>query len=132
MYISRETPEQTDKRLRRVIAAADLVHYEGVYAFHEYPVDGLPSREIQDCFALVRDDEVWSVLKRADPAAPETFGLCSFHFVEGLDDSGFVGWLATIMKRELGTGVFVVCGSNSKRGGIFDYWGVPVSMRDKA
>ncbi|HEV2110880.1 MAG TPA: DUF6196 family protein [Gammaproteobacteria bacterium] len=132
MYISRETPEQTDKRLRRVIAAADLVRYEGVYAFHEYPVDELPSQEIQDCFALVRDDEVWSVLKRAEPAATETFNLFSFHFVDGLDNSGFVGWLATIMKRELGTGVLVVCGYNSKRGGAFDYWGVPVSLRDKA
>src|SRR5579859_4877546 len=99
MYISRETPEQTDALLRKVIAAADLVCHEGAYAFHEYPVGIFPSREIQDCFALVRDEEVWSVLKRAEPAATEAFALFSFHFVDGLDNSGFVGWLATIMKR---------------------------------
>ena len=28
--------------------------------------------------------------------------------------------------------MFVVCGQNSRRGGIFDYWGVPMSMRDLA
>jgi hypothetical protein len=43
-----------------------------------------------------------------------------------------VGWLASILKRNLGTGVFVVCGQNSRRGGIFDYWGVPLAMRNEA
>jgi 2-iminobutanoate/2-iminopropanoate deaminase len=62
----------------------------------------------------------------------ESFGLFSFHFAHGVDNSGFVGWLATIMKRELGTGVFVVCGQNSNRGGIFDYWGIPIAMKDEA
>ena len=33
------------------------------------------------------------------------------------------------LKRELGTGVLVVCGQNSARGGIFDYWGVPLGLR---
>jgi hypothetical protein len=132
MYISWETPEQTDARLRKVIAAADLLRHEGAYAFHEYPIGIFPSQEMQDCFALVRDEEVWSVLKRAEPSAAETFALFSFHFVDGLDNSGFVGWLATIIKRELGSGVCVVCGQNSKRGGIFDYWGVPISLKDKA
>jgi hypothetical protein len=27
-----------------------------------------------------------------------------------------------------GTGVLVVCGQNSGRGGIFDYWGVPFAV----
>jgi hypothetical protein len=36
------------------------------------------------------------------------------------------------LKRELGIGVFVVCGQNSRRGGIFDYWGVPMAMRSAA
>jgi hypothetical protein len=35
-------------------------------------------------------------------------------------------------KRELGTGRFVVCGQNSRRGGIFDYWGVPLDLRTDA
>lgn len=69
------------------------------------------------------------MLKAAGPDATESFGLFSFHFRDGLDNSGFVGWLASTLKRELGTGVFVVCGQNSRRGGIFDYWAVPVAMR---
>lgn len=79
---------------------------------------------------MVRDKEVWSALVPWEGVAPEAeqFGLFSFHFTPDLDNSGFVGWLATTLKRELGTGVFVVCGSNSSHGGIFDYWGCPAGL----
>lgn len=52
----------------------------------------------------------------------------SFHFPDQSDNSGFVGWLATHLKSRLGTGVFVVCGSNHSRDGIYDYWGCPISL----
>lgn len=94
MHVNRETAAETDARLRRVIALADFVAYDGTFGF------------------------------------VEPFGLFRFHFPPGVDNSGFVGWLATRLKRELGTGVFVVCGQNSKRGGIFDYWGYPATLRD--
>jgi hypothetical protein len=87
-----------------------------------------PAKEAGHALAFVRDEEVWSVLKAAGPDATESFGLFSFHFRDGLANSGFVGWLASTLKRELGTGVFVVCGQNSRCGGIFDYWAVPVAM----
>jgi hypothetical protein len=132
MYVSQETTEQTDARLRRVIAASELTWHEGQFAFYEFPVGNFPTKEPEHGLALVRDEEVWSVLKVAGPEAAEPFGLFSFHFQDGLDNSGFVGWLASILKRELGTGVFVVCGQNSRRGGIFDYWGVPLAMRNAA
>ena len=132
MYVSQETPEQIDARLRRVIAAAELTWHEGEFAFYEFPVSVFPAQEVEDGLAFVRDDEVWSVLKAAGAEASEPFGLFSFHFREDMDNSGFVGWLASILKRELGTGVFVVCGQNSRRGGIFDYWGVPLAMRSAA
>ena len=61
----------------------------------------------------------------------ENFRVFSFHFQDGLDNSGFVGWLASRIKKELGTGVFVVCGQNTNKGGIFDYWGCPISVADK-
>jgi hypothetical protein len=128
MHVSRETPAQTEARLRRVLAAARMDWHEGAYAFHEYALADFPAHEAADSFAFVRDEESWSVLRKAGPAAAETFALFSFHFPEGLDNSGFVGWLASRFKRELGTGVFVVCGQNSRRGGIFDYWGVPLSV----
>ncbi len=54
-----------------------------------------------------------------------------FHFKCGLDNSGFVGWLASKIKLDLGTGVFVVCGQNNRKGGIFDYLGCPVDMGEK-
>ena len=61
-----------------------------------------------------------------EPTEPvERFGVFSFHFPAGVDNSGFVGWLATHLKHRLGTGVFVICGSNRARGGIYDYWGCP-------
>jgi hypothetical protein len=42
-----------------------------------------------------------------------------------VDDSGFVGWLSSLVKATTGSGVFVVCGHNQQRGGVFDYYGVP-------
>ncbi len=54
-----------------------------------------------------------------------------FHFPDGLDNSGFVGWLATHLKETLGTSVFVICGQNSDRGGIFDYWACPLNLGDE-
>jgi len=53
-----------------------------------------------------------------------------FHFPAGLDNSGFVGWLASHLKRQFGTGVVVICGQNSARGGIFDYWACPFAIAD--
>lgn len=132
MYVSSESPAQIEERLQHVISVARMVWHEGVYAFTEYSADSFPTSEISTALAFVRDEDVWSVLTRADSDAAEPFGLFSFHFPPGLDNSGFVGWLASRFKEALGTGVFVVCGQNTQRGGIFDYWGVPLALRMEA
>ena len=131
--ISQETPEQTERRLLEVIASATLVTFEGEWTFQEAPLNQPPELTPQ-LLAVVRDEFSWSWLTATTPdtAEDERFALFSFHFAEGLDNSGFVGWLATELKRELGTGVFVVCGQNSARGGIYDYWGAPAQLRDEA
>jgi Family of unknown function (DUF6196) len=136
MYISTETDSQTEQRLRHVIRTAKWKVFENDYCFKEIPV-GVFQWEA-NALAAVGDGEVWSFLVPAagpdtagqDTAGPDTenFKVFSFHFEAGLDNSGFVGWLATRIKKELGAGVFVVCGQNSARGGIFDYWGVPVAI----
>lgn len=131
--ISRETTAQTHQRLRAVIAQADFVVHQGVWVFEESPVDR-PPEITTETLAVVRDEASWS---RLVPLADthdevEKFGIFSFHFPEGSDNSGFVGWLASHLKAELGTGVFVVCGSNSARGGIYDYWGCPVELLEQA
>lgn len=128
--ISRETSEQTKQRLRRVIAAAELVSLDGAWAFWEAPLDQPPTLS-PELLAVVRDEDTWSWLAPADPDASEPFALFSFHFTD-LDNSGFVGWLATELKRRLGTGVFVICGQNSSRGGVYDYWGCPLQLREEA
>lgn len=131
--VSVEQPEETERRLRRVLAAADFVVHPGAWYFEESPLTAPPQLTGRE-LAVVRDEEVWSALVPWSGAAreAEVFGVFSFHFSADLDNSGFVGWLATALKRELGTGVFVVCGSNSRRGGIFDYWGCPTDLLPKA
>jgi hypothetical protein len=129
--ISRESPEQTEQRLRRVITAAELVTLDGDWAFQEAALDQPPDLS-ERMLAVVRDEDSWSWLAPATSGAGERFALFSFHFADGLDNSGFVGWLASVLKRDLGTGVFVVCGQNSERGGIYDYWGCPAQLRDEA
>ncbi|MBA3338286.1 MAG: hypothetical protein H0T54_00755, partial [Geodermatophilaceae bacterium] len=114
--ISRESWEQTEQRLRGVIAAAEFVTLDGTWAFREAARDQPPELNEQ-VLAVVRDDESWSWLTTAAPSDDERFAVFSFHFPYGLDNSGFVGWLGSVLKHELGTGVFVVCGQNSRRGG---------------
>ena len=132
VQISHETPEQTDARLRRVIAQARFEVQGGRYVFEEFPLDAFPVRARGDALALVRDEEVWSQLVKSDDPRAEGFFVFSFHFEGCADNSGFVGWLANHLKRALGTGVFVTCGQNSRRGGIFDYWGCPLALGDQA
>ena len=128
VYVSHETPEQTEQRLTKVLAAAVFKRYEGAYAFREYPLNAFPSSESAKALAFVKDEDVWSVLQPVSADDPLSLIIYSFHFPDQLDNSGFVGWLASHVKRELGAGVIVVCGQNSRRGGIFDYWGVPVQV----
>ena len=72
------------------------------------------------------------MLAPADASAAEPLRVFSFHFEPDLDNSGFVGWLATHLKEALGTGVVAVCGHNAARGGVFDYWAVPAAVADAA
>src|SRR4051812_33374912 len=109
MYISQETPDQTQARLRKVIAEAELVIYDGAYVFEEVSVDEFPAHYIGDALAFVRDSYVWSALVPQRQQQQEAFSVFSFHFPPNLDNSGFVGWLASHLKASVGTGVFVVC-----------------------
>jgi len=129
MYISNETNEQTEKRLIRVLKTADLKIFEDSYFFKETRITDF--RFDPNAIAMVKDNKVWSYLIPSESERTENFKIFSFHFKEGLDNSGFVGWLASRIKKELGSGLFVICGQNSGRGGIFDYWGCPIEIADE-
>lgn len=130
MHISHESTAQTEARLRRVIAEADLLDLALPHAFEEFDADALPTALRPDALALVRDGTCWSQLVPAGEHATEPVRVFRFHFPADLDNSGFVGWLASHLKRATGSGVFVVCGQNSQRGGIYDYWGCPWEVGD--
>ncbi len=132
VQISHETSQETEKRLRRVIAKAEFRVYEGTYRFEEFLLADFASKARGEALALVRDTEIWSQLVPSDDEPSQLFSIFSFHFDGCSDNSGFVGWLASHLKHKLGTGVIVVCGQNSKRGGIFDYWGCPSAIGAKA
>ena len=128
--ISHEDPATTDSRLRRVIRNARVEFYDGAWSFEEFSLSDFETRVNQGALALVRDDYVWSQLL-PHRGEGEQFALFRIHFPDGVDNSGFVGWLASLLKEELGTGVFVTCGSNCLDGGIFDYWGIPGTLREQ-
>lgn len=130
MDVSHETPEQTHQRLQIVIARADWHILDGTYTFEELASADVPRLVAPDALAFVRDDKVWSQLVPCADQERDLYTIFRFHFPDGLDNSGFVGWLASHLKTRLGTGVFVVCGQNSARGGIFDYWGCPAAVGD--
>ncbi len=101
----RETGEQAEARLRKVIAGARFEALEGTYAFREL-LDG-PRELNANALACVRDDRTWSQLVPVSATDPRQgqFRMFSFHFAADLDASGFVAWLASHLKRTVGTGV---------------------------
>ena len=129
--ISTETPDQTSARLRDVIKSARLKVYNRPYCYEEFGPGGFPHAVSSEAVAIVRDDEDWSQLIPHRGGLQERFGLFRFHFEADADNSGFVGWLATRLKQQFGTGVFVVCGQNSRAGGIYDYWGCPFALSEE-
>ena len=137
MDVTPETPEQARRRLLRVMAHARADVLPGDYTFAEFPVAEFPAHLASlagGALALVRDEAVWSALLPASTQtrAEDRYAVVCFHFAAGIPNSGFVGWLASEFKRELGTGVFVVCGHNASDGGVFDYWGIPRSVAGQA
>jgi hypothetical protein len=130
--VSHETVDETRTRLRRVLGLAEMVVLPGTWSFVESPRDRPPVLD-EHLLAVVRDEQTWSALRpSAEQDGGERFGVFSFHFPDGVDNSGFVGWLAGALKEELGTGVLVVCGSNRDRGGVYDYWGCPHELLQQA
>jgi hypothetical protein len=131
--ISHETAKQTDRRLRRVLALASQDIDPETRWFQELTISEFPAKVRDDAIAVVRDADVWSQLTPVrpgdDPAEP--IRVWTFHFPTGVDNSGFVGWLASHIKAATGSGVFVVCGQNSNAGGIYDHWGCPVAISER-
>jgi len=130
MYISKETHEQIHLRLLNVLSHAEIKIYEEEYAFEEFAKKNFPLKAKSDALALVRDGEVWSQLVRSEHLTKERFKIIRFYFKEALDNSGFIGWLASHLKHKIGTGVFVICGQNRGHGGIYDYWGYPLDAAE--
>ena len=131
MYVSKESVAETNSRLERVFRNSRFEVYEDLYRFEEREINGSALVPNKDALAIVRDDKVWSQLVPSRKQGEEAFKLFRFHFPDGVDNSGFVGWLASIVKRKTGSGVFVICGQNSADGGIYDYYGCPVEVAGK-
>ena len=138
MDVTPESPEQTGKRLLRVMAHARVDLLPGSYTFVEFPLAQFPAHLVTnlacEALALVRDHAVWSALVPASAStkAEERYAVACLHFALDIPNSGFVGWLASEFKQQLGTGVFVICGHHAADGGVFDYWGIPESVAQQA
>jgi len=130
--ISIETPEQVETRLVEVLKQSQCRFYDNSFAFHEFDLERFPQDTRPEAVAFIRDDVCWSQLLPDTNQENELFAIWRFHFPSGADNSGFVGWLAHHFKSRLGSGVFVICGHNSSNGGIYDYWGCPISLKQDA
>lgn len=128
--ISVESREATESRLRCVVQRARLEVHDGLYAFDEFAAVDFARSARLDALALVRDGDRWSQLVPCGNDAGEPFMVWSFHFPADMDNSGFVGWLASRLKDRFGTGLIVTCGYHAAQGGVFDYWGCPAAIRD--
>jgi hypothetical protein len=125
VFVSRERTVETERRLGGVMRAAHVVHLDGSWCFRRFR-GRAPLRAV----ATVKDDAGWCALVPATDGAAAHYGLTRTTFPPTIDNSGFVGWLATTIKQRTGSGAFVICGDNPQRGGIFDYLGYPLEVAD--
>jgi hypothetical protein len=92
MHISVETPAQTEERLRKAIRESEFALVNGTWNFEEFTTAEFTSTVNPVALALVRDGERWSQLVPASAFAREMMAVWMFHFPDGADNSGFVGW----------------------------------------
>src|SRR5882724_7047633 len=131
-----ETTEQMHARLCGVIAVSRFEALSQPYAWQPLSTS---SQLSDDALAAVRDGSSWYALTPVSPDAVGAYRVFVFHFAEGSNASGFVAWLAGLMKKEAGTGAMVVCGFDARATqalwqtslGLFDYWGCPWSRGDE-
>ena len=131
-----ESAEQMHARLCRVIAAARFEVLSQPYAWEQVSE---PSRVPINALAVVRDGSAWHALTAVPLNTTGAYRILVFHFAEDSNASGFVAWLAGVMKKEAGTGVMVVCGFDARATpalwqtslGLFDYWGCPWDRGDE-
>jgi hypothetical protein len=130
-----EPPEQMNQRLCGVIARARFTVLPEPHAWQPLARSApLPASAI----AVVRDGESWAALVPTATDAAGAYRIFAFHFAEGTNASGFVAWLARLMRSEAGTGAMVVCGYDARATaglwqtsfGLFDYWGCPWAKGD--
>ena len=131
-----EATDQMHRRLCSVIAAAGFEALPEPYAWRPVSASSpLPD----DALAAVRDGSAWYALAARSADAAGSYRVLAFHFAEGSDASGFVAWLAALMKQSAGTGAMVVCGFDARATpplwqtslGLFDYWGCPWHKGDE-
>jgi hypothetical protein len=127
VFVSQELPAQTEARLRGVFQRSRFDWLPGRWTFRE---GDLPAETAS--LARIRDHEKLSALSPDSPehSGGDRFAVFRVVLPAGEDDSGFVGWLSSRIKARTGSGVFVICGHDRERGGVFDYYGVPVVAAD--
>jgi hypothetical protein len=130
-----ETDSEMHDRLCGVLAASRFDVLPQPYAWQE--IKGTPSLPAT-ALAVVRDGPAWYALAPVASGTAGAYRILTFHFAEGSNASGFVAWLAALMKKEAATGAMVVCGFDARATsalwqtslGLFDYWGCPWDRGD--
>jgi len=130
-----ETDSEMHDRLCGVLATSRFEVLPEPHAWQELKnAPGLPATAL----AVVRDGSAWYALAPLAGDIVGAYRILVFHFAEGLNASGFVAWLAALMRKEAGTGAMVVCGFDARASsalwqtslGLFDYWGCPWDRGD--
>ena len=132
-------PDTADEMHERSLGVIAKSRFDVLPDPHSWQAIPDPTQIPTGALAAVRDGDAWYALAPGSLPVTDSYRVFAFHFAEGTNASGFVAWLAGLMRQEAGTGAMVVCGFDARSSpalwqtslGLFDYWGCPWAKGDE-
>ncbi|MEB3245755.1 MAG: DUF6196 family protein [Vampirovibrionales bacterium] len=121
VYISKETATQTEARLKALLPK---VAFQWLDSPHQYDTQMQPLAQNQALAQLVTPSGALEALQPCDATQSDALAIALLTFPSGHDNSGFVGWFASQLKKATGSGLVVISGAHH------DYFGFPWQAKD--
>jgi hypothetical protein len=101
-----ETNSKLIERLYYVLKQSEFVEFDELYYFKQF--EETPNLE-NNALSYIRNGNYWTGLIEAEDDRTENYKIFCFKVNTTSNNSGFLGWMATEIKKKLGISIIVFC-----------------------